>query len=123
MALNFMRSAKAPTTRAGVMMMKVIWNITKTASGIVPLTVSTEGASKDDESDSLSPKQRREKWVREFLAEIEMEEFADAIVAKGFGSKKRLLRLNEGIVRREFPSMASGDVLALISELEKLKCS
>ncbi len=32
-AENFMRSAKAPTIRAGVMIAKVIWNITKTLSG------------------------------------------------------------------------------------------
>jgi len=42
-AENFMRSAMAPTMRAGVMIAKVIWNITNTASGIVPCTVA--GAS------------------------------------------------------------------------------
>ena len=34
--LNFMRSTKAPTISAGVIMKKVIWNIMKTDSGIVP---------------------------------------------------------------------------------------
>ena len=34
-AENFMRSAKAPTIRAGVMMAKVIWKVMKTDSGIV----------------------------------------------------------------------------------------
>ena len=33
MAENFMRSAKAPTIRAGVMMAKVIWKVMNTASG------------------------------------------------------------------------------------------
>jgi hypothetical protein len=33
-----MRSAKAPTMRAGVMMAKVIWNINHSASGMVPHT-------------------------------------------------------------------------------------
>ena len=32
---NFMRSAKAPTIRAGVMTAKVIWNIANTDSGTV----------------------------------------------------------------------------------------
>ena len=40
-AENFMRSAKAPTMSAGVMMAKVSWNIWNTLSGIVPDTVST----------------------------------------------------------------------------------
>jgi hypothetical protein len=40
MAENFILSAKAPTTRAGVIMAKVIWNITNTVSGIVPERVS-----------------------------------------------------------------------------------
>jgi hypothetical protein len=35
-AENFMRSAKAPTMSAGVMMAKVIWKVIKTDSGIVP---------------------------------------------------------------------------------------
>ena len=35
MAENFMRSAKAPAIRAGVMMAKVSWNIMKTVSGTV----------------------------------------------------------------------------------------
>ena len=38
MALNFMRSAKAPVISAGVMMAKVIWNIRKTVSGMVKAT-------------------------------------------------------------------------------------
>jgi len=36
-----MRSAKAPTISAGVIMAKVIWNITKTDSGMVPDTESS----------------------------------------------------------------------------------
>ena len=32
---NFIRSAMAPTISAGVMMAKVIWNITNTLSGTV----------------------------------------------------------------------------------------
>ena len=36
MALNFMRSAKAPVMSAGVMIANVIWNSTKTVSGMVP---------------------------------------------------------------------------------------
>ena len=40
-AENFIRSAKAPTIRAGVMMAKVNWNIWNTDSGIEPETVST----------------------------------------------------------------------------------
>jgi len=39
MAENFMRSAKAPTIRAGVMMAKVIWKAKKRISGIVPQAV------------------------------------------------------------------------------------
>ena len=34
-AENFMRSANAPAISAGVMIAKVIWNITKTVSGMV----------------------------------------------------------------------------------------
>ncbi len=34
-AENFMRSAKAPTISAGVMMAKVIWKVMKTVSGMV----------------------------------------------------------------------------------------
>ena len=41
MAENFMRSAKAPTISAGVMMAKVIWKVMKTLSGIVPVRLST----------------------------------------------------------------------------------
>ncbi len=41
MAENFMRSAKAPTISAGVMMAKVIWKVMNTVSGIVPLREST----------------------------------------------------------------------------------
>ena len=41
MAVNFMRSAKAPTMSAGVMIAKVIWKIIKTLSGMVPLRAST----------------------------------------------------------------------------------
>ncbi len=37
MAENFIRSAKAPTMSAGVMMMKVIWKLSQTLSGIEPL--------------------------------------------------------------------------------------
>ena len=40
-AENFMRSAKAPTISAGVMIAKVIWNIMYTVSG----TVVTIGAT------------------------------------------------------------------------------
>ena len=40
MAENFMRSAKAPVMRAGVMMAKVIWKVMKTDSGIVPTSES-----------------------------------------------------------------------------------
>ncbi len=36
-----MRSAKAPTMSAGVMMAKVIWKVMNTDSGMVPLSVST----------------------------------------------------------------------------------
>ena len=35
-AENFMRSAKAPTISAGVMIAKVSWNVMKSGSGIVP---------------------------------------------------------------------------------------
>ena len=35
-----MRSAKPPTISAGVMIAKVIWNMTNTVSGIVPDTES-----------------------------------------------------------------------------------
>ena len=38
---NFMRSAKAPTISAGVMMAKVIWKVMNTDSGIVPERLST----------------------------------------------------------------------------------
>ena len=41
MAENFIRSANAPTMRAGVMIANVSWNIWNTDSGIVPDTVST----------------------------------------------------------------------------------
>ncbi len=42
-AENFMRSAKAPTIRAGVMAAKVSWNMANTSSGITTplLKVST----------------------------------------------------------------------------------
>ena len=40
-ALNFMRSAKAPTISAGVMIANVIWNVMNTDSGMVPLMEST----------------------------------------------------------------------------------
>ena len=40
-AENFMRSANAPTTRAGVMIANVIWKVMNTVSGIVPLIAST----------------------------------------------------------------------------------
>ncbi len=40
MAENFMRSAKAPVISAGVMIAKVIWNTTKTHSGMVPVSES-----------------------------------------------------------------------------------
>ena len=40
-AENFMRSANAPVISAGVMIAKVIWNVMKTLSGIVPLSAST----------------------------------------------------------------------------------
>jgi hypothetical protein len=38
MAENFMRSAKAPQIKAGVMMAKVIWKVMNTDSGIVPFS-------------------------------------------------------------------------------------
>jgi hypothetical protein len=41
MAENFMRSAKAPTISAGVMMANVIWKVMKTVSGMVPVRLST----------------------------------------------------------------------------------
>ncbi len=40
-ALNFMRSTKAPTISAGVIMKNVIWNIMNTDSGIVPDMLSS----------------------------------------------------------------------------------
>ncbi len=40
-AENFMRSAKAPTISAGVMIAKVSWNTENTVSGIDPLSDST----------------------------------------------------------------------------------
>ena len=40
-AENFMRSAKAPTISAGVIMAKVIWKVMNTVSGIVPVIDST----------------------------------------------------------------------------------
>ncbi len=40
-AENFMRSAKAPTISAGVMMAKVIWKVMKTLSGIAAVRLST----------------------------------------------------------------------------------
>ena len=36
MALNFILSANAPTTKAGVITAKVIWNTTNKLSGKVP---------------------------------------------------------------------------------------
>ena len=39
-AENFMRSAKAPTISAGVMMAKVIWKAANSVAGIVPLMLS-----------------------------------------------------------------------------------
>ncbi|MNN39908.1 hypothetical protein D3C81_1539640 [compost metagenome] len=36
-AENFMRSAKAPTISAGVMMAKVIWKVMNTLSGKAPI--------------------------------------------------------------------------------------
>ena len=41
MAENFIRSANAPTIRAGVMIANIIWNVMNTVSGIVPLIAST----------------------------------------------------------------------------------
>ncbi len=41
MALNFIRSAKAPTISAGVITAKVSWKVENTVSGIVPLSEST----------------------------------------------------------------------------------
>ena len=41
MPLNRMRSAKAPTINAGVMIAKVIWKATNSGSGIVPESEST----------------------------------------------------------------------------------
>ena len=41
-AENFIRSAKAPAIRAGVMIAKVIWNIMKTYSGTVPARLLAE---------------------------------------------------------------------------------
>ncbi len=38
-AENRIRSAKAPTISAGVMIAKVIWNMKNSVSGIVPLTL------------------------------------------------------------------------------------
>ena len=40
-AENFIRSANAPTIRAGVMIANVNWYIMNTVSGIVPLIAST----------------------------------------------------------------------------------
>ena len=40
MAENFIRSAKAPAIKAGVMMAKVSWKQMKTVSGIVPVIES-----------------------------------------------------------------------------------
>ena len=39
-AENLIRSAKAPLISAGVMIAKVIWNVMKTLSGIVPVSES-----------------------------------------------------------------------------------
>ena len=39
-AENFIRSAKAPAIKAGVIIAKVSWNIISTVSGIVPLIAS-----------------------------------------------------------------------------------
>ncbi|MNW16070.1 hypothetical protein D3C71_2147980 [compost metagenome] len=39
-AENFMRSAKAPTISAGVMIAKVIWKVTNTPSGMSPTKLS-----------------------------------------------------------------------------------
>ena len=47
-AENFMRSAKAPLISAGVMIAKVIWNIMKTLSGIVPLSASDAHAGQEE---------------------------------------------------------------------------
>ncbi|MNN84823.1 hypothetical protein D3C81_2020290 [compost metagenome] len=41
MAENFMRSAKAPTISAGVMMAKVIWKVMNTLSGKAATRLST----------------------------------------------------------------------------------
>ena len=40
-AENFIRSANAPTIRAGVMVANIIWNIMNTVSGMVSFTAST----------------------------------------------------------------------------------
>ena len=40
-AENFIRSANAPTIRAGVMIANIIWNVMNTVSGIVPFIAST----------------------------------------------------------------------------------
>ena len=42
-----MRSAKAPIIRAGVMIANMPWNITKTYSGMVPFSVSTEACDRN----------------------------------------------------------------------------
>ncbi len=44
-AENFMRSAKAPTISAGVMMAKVIWKVMNTDSGIVAASALVRRAS------------------------------------------------------------------------------
>jgi len=51
-----------------------------------------------------------------------METFAKSMIEKGFGSKKRLLLLNdEKLLRETFPSMTPGDLVAFTHGLKKVQ--
>ncbi len=52
---NFMRSAKAPTISAGVMIAKVIWKVMKTLSGIVPESASIVEARQEEIVEAADP--------------------------------------------------------------------
>eukprot|EP00939_MAST-03C_sp_MAST-3C-sp1_P001128 g1128.t1 len=92
-----------------------------------PLEKLTGGGT-NDESKKSAPEvrltiiQEREAWVRGFLAKIEMEVYADAIIEKGFGSKRRLLQLkNEEVVRKHFPQIKDGELAQFLSDLSVLR--
>ena len=64
MAENFMRSAKAPEIRAGVMMAKVIWNIMNTVSGMVVATAKSVPAASVNGLSQSAPRPFRNRRER-----------------------------------------------------------